>query len=267
MYTRTIAVASLVLATGAAQAAERDVQIASANFTTGVLELHNCGAEDIDLSEWRFCSHDDNQLRQYTASSGFAGVTIEAGTSVFIHFNNDAPAGPDNMNVSTLGGLIASPLDADGAYAIALFFPDADGSISFADFARTDIMGDHVQWSTGGASDAIADERSQQAVNAGLWTNASDWISTTLDTESIVLTDTTCAELHSSSNYQVNEPAGGCNPADLALPFGTLDFSDVVAFLTAFSGMDPAADLALPTGTFDFSDVVAFLNAFGGGCP
>ncbi len=59
---------------------------------------------------------------------------------------------------------------------------------------------------------------------------------------------------------------GGC-PADLAEPFGQLDFSDVVAFLTAFSGMEPAADLAAPIGQFDFSDVVAFLGAFGAGCP
>ncbi len=61
--------------------------------------------------------------------------------------------------------------------------------------------------------------------------------------------------------------AGGCNAADLAEPFGTLDFSDVIAFLTAFGSMDPAADLAAPFGTFDFSDVIAFLGAFGAGCP
>lgn len=59
----------------------------------------------------------------------------------------------------------------------------------------------------------------------------------------------------------------GCNEADLAEPFDSLDFSDVVAFLTAFGSMDPAADLAPPTGVFDFSDVVAFLGAFGAGCP
>ncbi len=59
----------------------------------------------------------------------------------------------------------------------------------------------------------------------------------------------------------------GCNAADLAEPFDTLDFSDVVAFLTAFGSMDPAADLAPPAGVFDFSDVVAFLGAFGAGCP
>jgi len=56
-------------------------------------------------------------------------------------------------------------------------------------------------------------------------------------------------------------------PADLALPFGVLDFSDVVAFLSAFGAGDPAADFAAPIGTFDFSDVVAFLTAFGDGCP
>ncbi|MEZ6241452.1 MAG: VCBS repeat-containing protein [Phycisphaerales bacterium] len=60
---------------------------------------------------------------------------------------------------------------------------------------------------------------------------------------------------------------GGCNDADLDVPFGVLDFSDVLAFLTAFGTMDPVADLAVPVGVFDFSDVLAFLTAFGAGCP
>ncbi len=58
-----------------------------------------------------------------------------------------------------------------------------------------------------------------------------------------------------------------CNDADLAEPFGTLNFDDVIAFLVAFGAMAPAADLAPPFGTFDFSDVIAFLTAFGEGCP
>ncbi len=61
--------------------------------------------------------------------------------------------------------------------------------------------------------------------------------------------------------------ANGCNGADLAEPFGQLDFSDVVAFLGAFGAMDAAADLAEPFGQWDFSDVVAFLGLFGAGCP
>ncbi len=55
--------------------------------------------------------------------------------------------------------------------------------------------------------------------------------------------------------------------ADLAEPFGQLDFSDVTAFLVAFAGMAPEADLAEPFGQFDFSDVVGFLTVFGSGCP
>ena len=57
-----------------------------------------------------------------------------------------------------------------------------------------------------------------------------------------------------------------CSEADLAEPFGALDFSDVAAFLTAFGAMDAAADLAEPMGTFDFSDVVEFLRQFAQGC-
>ena len=67
--------------------------------------------------------------------------------------------------------------------------------------------------------------------------------------------------------YALIPVSAGCNDADLAEPLGTLDFSDVVAFLGAFAGSAPEADLAEPLGVWDFSDVVAFLGAFGGGCP
>lgn len=60
---------------------------------------------------------------------------------------------------------------------------------------------------------------------------------------------------------------GGCSPADLAEPFDVLDFSDVLAFLTAFAALDPVADLSPPLGTFDFSDVLAFISDFSAGCP
>jgi hypothetical protein len=54
---------------------------------------------------------------------------------------------------------------------------------------------------------------------------------------------------------------------DYAAPFGVLDFSDVVAFLTFFGTGDPAADLAAPFGTLDFSDVLSFLSSFGNCFP
>ncbi len=82
-----------------------------------------------------------------------------------------------------------------------------------------------------------------------------------------LLSDAEIAGLGGASASGIMFSGGGCNAADLGEPFGVLDFSDVIAFLTAFGSMDPAADLAAPTGVFDFSDVIAFLGAFGAGCP
>lgn len=57
-----------------------------------------------------------------------------------------------------------------------------------------------------------------------------------------------------------------CNLADLAEPFGSLNFFDVSLFLSAFNGQDPAVDFD-NNGEFNFFDVSAFLTAFSGGCP
>lgn len=61
--------------------------------------------------------------------------------------------------------------------------------------------------------------------------------------------------------------SGGCNPADIAEPFGVLDLGDISAFVTAFLSQDPAADIAPPLGVFDLADLSAFVGAFIGGCP
>lgn len=58
----------------------------------------------------------------------------------------------------------------------------------------------------------------------------------------------------------------GCSAADLAEPFGSLDFFDVSAFLTAYNSADPAADFN-GDGSFDFFDVSGFLSTFNSGCP
>ena len=73
--------------------------------------------------------------------------------------------------------------------------------------------------------------------------------------------------LELTGGFWAGAGAGGCNAADLAAPLGVLNFSDVIAFLTAFGAMESPADLAPPAGVFDFSDVIAFLTAFGEGCP
>lgn len=56
-----------------------------------------------------------------------------------------------------------------------------------------------------------------------------------------------------------------CSDADLVTP-GTLDFDDVLAFLSSFGSMSESSDLAPPLGVWDFADVLAFLTAFGEGC-
>ncbi|RMH11944.1 MAG: hypothetical protein D6695_08030, partial [Planctomycetota bacterium] len=63
------------------------------------------------------------------------------------------------------------------------------------------------------------------------------------------------------------QPGGGpCSGADFAEPFGTLDFFDVLGFLSLFTAQDPAADIT-DDGEFNFFDVLGFLDLFSAGCP
>lgn len=63
------------------------------------------------------------------------------------------------------------------------------------------------------------------------------------------------------------DPAGpGCSPADVAEPFGTLNFFDLAAYLTSFNQADPGADFN-NDGLFNFFDVAAYLDVFNQGCP
>lgn len=55
-------------------------------------------------------------------------------------------------------------------------------------------------------------------------------------------------------------------PADLAAPFGTLNFFDVSAFLSLFNAGDPGADFD-HNGALNFFDLSAFMTAFSAGCP
>jgi hypothetical protein len=59
----------------------------------------------------------------------------------------------------------------------------------------------------------------------------------------------------------------GCSAADLAEPFGVLNFFDLSTYLGLFNTSDPAADLAAPFGTLNFFDLSAYLGLFNQGCP
>ena len=151
-------------------AAPRDVQLRAFDFSTSTMEIRNFGASTEDLSGWRFCSHDEDQIRRYSSPSGLNGVSIAPGASLFVHFLNDAPGGdPTRINASSLGSF-AAPFDT-GSYAIQLYF----APVSFGNGAT---IADHAQWSVGGVDNTTADERSDEAETGGVWTDQSQWIST-----------------------------------------------------------------------------------------
>ena len=240
---------------------ERSVQIRSIDLERGVLELHNFGTAPIAMDGWRFCTHSNGEARRYTGPGGLNGVTLDAGASVRIHLNNDAMKGSGDLNALDLGGAFASNF-GQGPYALQLFWPNG-GLLSFASL---DDMVDHVQWSVGGVSNPVAQTRSQQAVDAGLWSAANAFVVTSGNSESIGLIPLG-GELHAPGDYSVTEPNPSCNAADLAAPFGVLDLADIGAFVSGFIAQDPAADLAPPSGVFDLQDIQAFVGAFTAGCP
>ncbi|MEO0479095.1 MAG: hypothetical protein AAF196_06410 [Planctomycetota bacterium] len=279
MNLRLPLVALTVISSAFAQPDPRDAQIRSVNFDTGVLELFNFGSSDLDLTGWRFCSHDSNEVRRYSATSGLNGVVLEAGTSVFVHFNNDAPAGdPDRLDRSAVGSF-AVPLDQD-AYGIQLYRPGANGSVSFG---NSSLITDHLQWNQPSGSAGSSLFRSGQAVSEGLWTGASEVISTTSDTFLIRLEDSTGGRLHGPLDYAALEgtfrieevlvdpvgPDAGnqiieirnvtgapyapvdqwiCVPFDYAqFPTIEVDEGEVVRLHIAASGTNTATDWFLPT--------------------
>ena len=58
----------------------------------------------------------------------------------------------------------------------------------------------------------------------------------------------------------------GCSAADLSEPYGSLNFFDVSAFLSAYTAGDLAADFN-SDGVLNFFDVAEFINIFNAGCP
>jgi len=227
-----LALPTLLLVNGAS-AAPRDVQITDIDLTTGVVTLHNFGGSDEALDGYRFCTQDNDEILRYSGFSGFNGFTIEAGTDLTVHYNNDASGDGDSVNISTLGGSFAGPLDM-GPYSLALYFPP----VSFGNGAT---MADFAQWSPDGVDDTTADERSDEAVNGGVWTDQSAWISTNTDTLIIRLKDGSGGLiLHGPDDYEVEGPPGitGDINGD-----GVVDTADLGILIGAFGSSDPASDL------------------------
>lgn len=58
-----------------------------------------------------------------------------------------------------------------------------------------------------------------------------------------------------------------CSPADVALPYGVLNFFDVAFFIDLYNASSPAADLAAPFGALNFFDIAAYIDSYILGCP
>jgi len=262
--TACCAVVALAGAAPHASADDRDVKIRSVNFETGVFELHNFGDTDVDLSAWRWCSADENQIQEYSGASGLNGVTIEAGASILFYFNDDAPSGGDanNINRSDMGGDWAEPLDAT-AYGMGIYFDDpGPPGISFG---NGDQMADYLQWDIEGVGNVIADFRADEAVAGGLWGDVDDWISTADDTVQIVLKqEAEDAILNDSGDFDVLGPEPECPPD--CNGDGGLNILDFVCFQGLFAAGDSGADCN-GDGGLNILDFTCFQAAFAQGCP
>lgn len=63
------------------------------------------------------------------------------------------------------------------------------------------------------------------------------------------------------------ETPANCSLADIAPPFGVINFFDISAFIDLYNDGDPFADLAAPFGILNFFDVVEYINQYTMGCP
>jgi len=230
---------------------DRFVQIRSVDLTTSVLELFNSGTDSQSLAGWRFCTHDENEVRRYSSTAGLNSFTLESGQSLFVHFNNDAdPADPQAVNVSTIGGAFAQPMDAEGAYGAQIYFQTP--------FGVGANIADHIQFSLDGLDDVTADERSDEA-QGEVWVDQNDWIAVSEDTEMIVLNDASLDnELHTPADYTVVDAVevviGDLNGD------GLVTFGDIQPFIDGLSAGEflPAGDTN-QDGLFNFSDIQPFI--------
>ena len=254
------AIATATCLASVSTAAPRDIQFKSVDFIDNVIELHNFGSATEALDGFRTCSHDEDQIRRYSTPASFNGLSLMPGESLFIHFNNDAASFMDGMQRIDIAGRgnFAEPLDR-GPYAIQIYFPPVA-------FGNGNTIADHVQWSIGGTDDLSADERSDEAMNGGVWTDQSLWVSTTSESVSIQLLDEMGGVLHGPENYEAVEPMtevclGDCDASM------TVNFADLVAMLFEFGTPGSVAGCdADESGMVNFSDLVSTLFNFGP-CP
>ena len=230
----------------------REVQIRNIDLANQTIEIHNFGTIPRSLSGWRFCTHNESVVRRYSSGAGLVGVVLQPGQSLFVMYNNDASAA-NEINISALGAF-AQPFDADGAYAIQLYFQTPFGTGA--------NIADHVQFSLDGVDNTTADFRSGVA-EGQVWTNQNAWVSVSESTTSISLNA-------GAENREINGPAD-YTVTGAAILLGDVsldemvDFSDIAPFIAVLSGggFQLEADID-ESGTVDFSDIAGFIAILSG---
>ncbi|MFK7884719.1 MAG: GC-type dockerin domain-anchored protein [Phycisphaerales bacterium] len=171
--------------------------------------------------------------------------------------------------------------DVDGGETL-LISPNIDISglndpiVSFAEWHESNDGGDFftVEFSTNNGA-------SWTLVNSSSSNGTSQWVTTEYRVSDFVSTSGTLRvrfgsrDIGSASITEsgvdafevIDVVCGTACAADLAEPFGTLNFFDVSAFIAAYNAGDAAADLAEPFGTLNFFDVSAYISSYNAGCP
>lgn len=233
------------------------MQFASVDFTNGIIELTNLGTSSVDLDRWRFCTHDFDTRRRYTFANGLNGLTVEPGTSVFLHVNNDAPSGdPDRRDISAVGGNFATPFGTN-AFALQIFYPAANNNVSFG---NSELIADHLQWKQADDPTGQTEDRTDQAVATGVWSAEGDFVIVGADAAVIRLIDASGDEAGSPSEYAIELI---CQPD--VNGDGALDIDDFSDFVSAFFAGSTRADQNVD-GLLDIDDFSAFVSGFFAGC-
>lgn len=251
--------ATLAILVNTASGGVRDVQITKVDFNTGIVTLENFGATTESLTDFQLCTADEDQILVYSIN-GFGAKSIPAGGEFHIHFNNDAPASADAIDVASIGS-VATPLDR-GPYGLALYWNTP--------FSTPANMADYLLWtdSLANSGNSNAAIRVGTAQSAGLWMITNDFILTDASTARICLDDLTGAELHDSTDYSLNcrddPPPPDCD-ADVN-DDTVVDVDDLLALLGDW-GPCPGCPTDLDDdGDVDVDDLLALLGDWGP-CP
>ena len=150
--------------------AQGTVVFSEINLADNTITLTNTDGSSVDLGGWRFCSHDIDSVRVYSASDHFNGVSIAAGSSLVVDTTSIPFAGLLGGNTLSVG-----------------LYNDLDGSLSFG---SADDLSAFIQFAPEGTVDVgQAEFRTNTAVTAGLWDAEGSFVQLGSEDSLIILND------------------------------------------------------------------------------